>query len=98
MFENGEILSFVLVGYEIYGIFFVLCDNCILLEYVFIGMVYVVKYFESDVFGWWDDYIGLGKMIDIDKYFLVCINVFGGCSGMIGFFLINLKIGEFFCL
>jgi homoserine O-acetyltransferase len=33
---------------------------------------------------WWDCAIGPGKMIDTDRYFVVCANVLGGCSGSTG--------------
>lgn len=34
--------------------------------------------------GWWEDFIGSGKYIDTDKYFVVCTNVLGGCYGSTG--------------
>ena len=34
--------------------------------------------------GWWDDLIGPGRAIDTDRYFVVCINVLGGCQGSTG--------------
>ena len=34
--------------------------------------------------GWWDDMIGPGKIIDTDRYFIVCANVLGGCMGSTG--------------
>jgi homoserine O-acetyltransferase len=34
--------------------------------------------------GWWDGMIGPGAPIDTDRYFVVCPNVLGGCSGTTG--------------
>ena len=34
--------------------------------------------------GWWDMMIGPGKGLDTDKYFVICANVIGGCSGSTG--------------
>ncbi|WP_426572278.1 homoserine O-acetyltransferase MetX [Aquihabitans sp. McL0605] len=34
--------------------------------------------------GWWDDFIGPGKSLDTDRWFVVCVNVLGGCQGSAG--------------
>lgn len=34
--------------------------------------------------GWWEDFVGPGKSIDTDKFFVICTNVLGGCFGSTG--------------
>ena len=34
--------------------------------------------------GWWNDFIGPGRPLDTDRFFIVCANVLGGCQGTTG--------------
>lgn len=34
--------------------------------------------------GWWEKFIGSGKAIDTDRFFVICTNVLGGCYGSTG--------------
>lgn len=34
--------------------------------------------------GWWEKFIGPGRPLDTDKYFVICTNVLGGCYGSTG--------------
>ncbi|MCJ1300122.1 hypothetical protein MMC08_002916 [Hypocenomyce scalaris] len=34
--------------------------------------------------GWWEKFIGSGKPLDTDEYFVICTNVIGGCYGSTG--------------
>ncbi|PYH97299.1 homoserine O-acetyltransferase [Aspergillus ellipticus CBS 707.79] len=34
--------------------------------------------------GWWEKFIGPGKPLNTDKYFIICTNVIGGCYGSTG--------------
>lgn len=34
--------------------------------------------------GWWDNFIGSGKALDTDNFFVICANYLGGCYGSTG--------------
>jgi homoserine O-acetyltransferase len=34
--------------------------------------------------GWWRDLVGPGRVLDTDRFFVVCVNVLGGCQGTVG--------------
>ena len=44
--------------------------------------------------GWWDHYIGPGKCIDTDLFFVVSLNNLGGCSGSTGPLSLNPATGK----
>ncbi|WP_163654855.1 homoserine O-acetyltransferase [Listeria sp. PSOL-1] len=96
--ENGAKLTEVMIGYETYGILNKTGDNVILLEHALTGTAHAAKHFAEDEAGWWDSYIGPGKALDTTKYFIICTNVFGGCSGTTGPSSLNPKTGKAFRL
>src|ERR1700739_568133 len=34
--------------------------------------------------GWWETMVGPGRPIDTDRYFVICVNILGGCMGTSG--------------
>lgn len=44
--------------------------------------------------GWWELMVGPGKPLDTNRYFILCVNVLGGCMGSAGPSEINPESGE----
>ncbi|MFT5439656.1 MAG: homoserine O-acetyltransferase [Alphaproteobacteria bacterium] len=44
--------------------------------------------------GWWDLMVGPGKVIDTDRYYVICTNVLGGCMGTTGPSSLDPKTGK----
>ncbi len=87
--ESGQPLSPVTLAYETYGTLSPHTDNAILICHALTGDAHVAGYHDpakggSGKPGWWEIMVGPGKPIDTDKYFVICSNVLGGCSGSTG--------------
>ncbi len=48
--------------------------------------------------GWWQLMVGPGRPLDTERYFVICVNVLGGCMGSTGPLDINPKTGEPYAL
>lgn len=83
--ESGEKLCPVTVAYETYGELNENNSNAILVEHAFSGDSHAAGYYPGDEKpGWWDAFIGPGRALDTNKYFIICANVIGGCRGSTG--------------
>lgn len=98
--EGGETLGPIQVAYETYGTLSPEKDNAIFICHALTGDAHAAgKNSEDDQkSGWWNEFIGPGKGIDTDKYFVICANVLGGCQGTTGPSSINPETGEPFGL
>jgi homoserine O-acetyltransferase/O-succinyltransferase len=93
--ENGEKLSPVTLAYETYGKLNAEKSNAILLLHALTGDAHVAGFHDGDKEpGWWDDMVGPGRAFDTDKYFVICSNVLGGCTGSTGPASINPLTGK----
>jgi homoserine O-acetyltransferase len=84
--ECGKKLAPIDVAYETYGRLNEAGDNVILICHALSGNAHVASTNSPDDNkpGWWDVMVGPGKGIDTNKYFVICSNFLGGCSGTTG--------------
>jgi homoserine O-acetyltransferase/O-succinyltransferase len=84
------------VAYETYGKQDADGGNVILICHALSGNAHVAGLNSPDDRkpGWWDNMVGPGKGIDTNKYFVICSNFLGGCSGTTGPSSINPKTGK----
>ena len=94
--SSGEKLSEIKLAYETYGELNNEKSNAILVCHAISGDSHVARHDKQDLPGWWDIMVGPGKSIDTDKYFVICSNVIGGCSGSTGPNSTNPKTGKEF--
>jgi homoserine O-acetyltransferase/O-succinyltransferase len=84
--ELGGILPEVTLAYETWGELNETADNAVLLVHALTGDSHAAG--GPDELhrrgGWWDPVVGPGLAIDTEKYFVICSNVLGGCSGSTG--------------
>ena len=94
--DSGEKLRNVNIRYETYGTLSENADNAILVEHALTGDAHLAGYHSVNDKkpGWWDTMVGPGKPIDTDKFFIVCSNIIGGCSGSTGPRSINPETGK----
>ncbi|MFC1556024.1 homoserine O-acetyltransferase [candidate division KSB1 bacterium] len=92
--ESGQTLSNISVFYETWGVLNEKRDNAILIAHALTGTSHAAAGNADANKGWWDFFIGPGKAIDTQKYFVICANVLGGCSGTTGPSCVNEDTGE----
>ncbi|NNK93269.1 MAG: homoserine O-acetyltransferase [Desulfobacterales bacterium] len=96
--ESGASLSPVTLAYETWGQLSKNRDNAILVAHAFSGDSHAAGFYPDDPAdakpGWWDSMIGPGKGLDTNKYFVICINILGGCMGSTGPSSINPETGQ----
>ncbi len=83
--------------YETYGTLNKDKTNAILICHALTGNHHVTGLYEADnpkTAGWWAHYVGPGRAIDTDKFFVVGVNNLGGCHGSTGPQSINPQTGE----
>ncbi len=96
LFQCGKTLGPIDVAYETYGEINAARDNVVMICHALTGNAHVAGYNSSTDKkpGWWEIMIGPGKAIDTNKYFVICSNFLGGCSGTTGPSSINPETGK----
>lgn len=92
---SGQSLNNLQLAYETYGELNSNKDNVILLHHSLSMSAHAANvtnqehntsfdYNYKNNSGWWDNMIGYDKALDINKYFIICINNLGSCFGSTG--------------
>ena len=97
--DSGRTLDDITVAYETYGELNSDKTNAILICHALTGDAHAAGWHEgANKPGWWEIIIGPGKVLDSEKYFIICSNVLGGCKGTTGPSSINPKTGKEYAL
>ena len=83
--DSGQVLSGVEIAYETYGELADDKSNAILICHALTMDQYVASDHPiTGKPGWWAQSVGPGKVIDTDRYHVICANVIGSCMGSTG--------------
>ncbi len=83
--DSGQSLAPVEIAFETYGTLNSDKSNVILIFHALTGDQFVAS--EHPITGkpgWWERMIGPGKIIDTDRFQIICANVIGSCMGSTG--------------
>lgn len=94
--KSGATLAQYDLVYETYGTLNADKSNAVLICHALSGNHHVAGvYSENDKYpGWWDNFIGPGKALDTNKFFVIGLNNLGGCHGSSGPSSINPETGK----
>lgn len=85
LMDCGIVLDHWQIAYQTYGTLNADKSNAILVCHALTGDQYVASRNPiTGKGGWWTAMIGPGKPIDIERFFVICANVVGGCTGTTG--------------
>ncbi|WP_425501964.1 homoserine O-acetyltransferase MetX [Sneathiella aquimaris] len=97
--DCGTMMRDISVSYNTYGTLNADKSNAVLVCHALTGDQYAASQQPlTGKDGWWTIMIGPGKVLDTDKYFIVCSNVLGGCMGTTGPKDINPETGKPYAL
>ncbi len=95
--ESGRSLPSFTLAYETYGQLSAKRDNAILACHALTKDAHMAGIRKSKP-GWWNSLIRPGQALDTSRYFLICINVLGGCGGSTGPASIHPETSEAYAL
>ena len=99
-FESGQVLPGFTLRYETYGHLNTACDNAVIVCHALSGDHHCagIHALTDAKPGWWNNFIGPGKAVDTNRFFVLCVNVLGGCQGSSGPLSIDPATGRAFGL
>lgn len=95
LLDSGAVLPEVELAYETWGELDDRASNAVLVPHALTGDTHVTRgrvaqdatafdRVSAEAPGWWDGLVGPGRAIDTDRFFVVAINMLGGCYGSTG--------------
>jgi len=88
--DSGVKLAPVEIAYQTYGTLNADKSNAVLICHALTGDQHAAnRHPVTGKDGWWHRMVGPGRPIDTDRFFVICQNVIGGCSGTTGPTAIN---------
>ena len=86
MLEGGAQLRGLTVAYETWGELDPTGSNAVLVCHAVTGDSHLTgrSGHGHPTAGWWEALVGPGRPLDTDRWFIVCVNVLGGCQGSTG--------------
>ncbi|KAF5363505.1 hypothetical protein D9756_000343 [Leucocoprinus leucothites] len=82
------------IAYETWGTLSPAKDNVILLHTGLSASSHAASTSLNPSPGWWEKFIGPGKALDTNQFFVICTNVIGGCYGSTGPSSIEAETGK----
>ncbi|EGO02068.1 hypothetical protein SERLA73DRAFT_177794 [Serpula lacrymans var. lacrymans S7.3] len=82
------------IAYETWGTLSPNKDNVILLHTGLSASSHAASTPANPADGWWEKFIGPGKALDTNQFFVICTNVLGGCYGTTGPSSVDPSTGE----
>jgi homoserine O-acetyltransferase len=93
--DSGVDLAPFTIAYQTYGSLNAERSNAVLVCHALTGDQYLAEPHPiTGKDGWWASLAGAGKVLDTERYFIICANVLGGCMGTSGPKEINPATGE----
>ncbi|KAG1752567.1 homoserine acetyltransferase [Suillus paluster] len=80
----GSALPSFDIAYETWGTLSPSRDNVILLHTGLSASSHAASTELNPTEGWWEKFIGPGRALDTNQFFVICTNVLGGCYGSTG--------------
>jgi homoserine O-acetyltransferase/O-succinyltransferase len=84
--DGGGVLRGITLAYETWGTLDADASNAVLVCHAWTGDSHLAGPAGEGhaTPGWWEGAVGPGLAIDTDRFFVVCMNVLGGCQGSTG--------------
>eukprot|EP00931_Biecheleriopsis_adriatica_P088084 TRINITY_DN62471_c0_g1_i1.p1 TRINITY_DN62471_c0_g1~~TRINITY_DN62471_c0_g1_i1.p1 ORF type:complete len:532 (-),score=129.24 TRINITY_DN62471_c0_g1_i1:35-1561(-) len=95
-FRNGRTIPELHIAYETWGHLNAKKDNAILLQCGMSASSHACSHPRNPAPGWWEEYIGPGRPLDTNLFFVICSNNLGGCYGTSGPSTIDITTGKHF--